>query len=311
MRLLSVIALCLVAAASPGIAQSPPNLPPATIPSTAQFDLPSKITGRTYRIYVTKPLVPPPPQGYGVVYILDADTTFAIAARRTRGAPASTSPAVIVVGIAYPDSSATSVLRTRDMTPYPADAASQAFAGPELKATDYGGADGFHRFMIEELRPAIAAMGPVNLKEQSLIGYSLGGLFALHVMFTHPEAYQRLVIGSPSIWFNNRQVLGEEAAFAAAVRAGRAAPKILITSDAWEQGDGDPGLPPPGPARDDLVSLLNSARMVDNARELAQRLAAVEGPPGYAVKYAVLPEENHNSGSVPAANRAIGFVLQR
>lgn len=304
MRLLLVLMMAL--AATPCLAQAPAaSMPAATIPSTVQFDLPSKITGRTYRIYVTKPLVPPPPEGYAVVYVLDAIVSFPIAAWRVRS---SAAPA-IVVGISYPDWAATSVLRSRDFTPYKWAGTSTLPQG--LSAADHGGGDDFHRFMMEELRPVIAAANPVNVKNQSLIGYSLGGLFALHVLFKHPDAYQRVAILSPSIWFNNRQVLTEEADFVAAVRSGASTPKILITSGAWEQGEGDPSLPPPGPERDARLARSQYTRMIDNARELAERLSAVKGGPGYEVKYTVFPEETHGTVSAPAINRAMVFVLQR
>ena len=44
-----------------------------------QFDLPSKITGRPYRIYVAKPSAAPPKGGWPVIYVLDADFTLATA----------------------------------------------------------------------------------------------------------------------------------------------------------------------------------------------------------------------------------------
>jgi predicted alpha/beta superfamily hydrolase len=72
--------------------------------------------------------------------------------------------------------------------------------GP-AKPDAYGDAEGFHRFMTEELRPLIAQSYRTDPKNQSLMGYSLGGLFALHVLFQHPQSYQGYVIGSPSIWW--------------------------------------------------------------------------------------------------------------
>ena len=140
------------------------------------------------------------------------------------------------------------------------------------------------------------------------MGYSLGGLFTLHVKFRHPEAYQTYVAGSPSIWWNGREVLKGEAAFADAVRAGKTAPRLLITSDGWEQSVG-PDMPPAGKARDEALAQLGEARMVDNARELAARLGAVKGAAGYSVRYDVFADETHNSGVPSAANRATGFVI--
>jgi hypothetical protein len=78
--------------------------------------------------------------------------------------------------------------------------------GP-IKPGDYGGAEAFHHFMMEELRARIRGLYRVDLHNQSLMGYSLGGLFALHVLFEQPDSYSTFVVGSPSIWWNDREVL--------------------------------------------------------------------------------------------------------
>lgn len=63
-----------------------------------------------------------------------------------------------------------------------------------------------------------------------------GGLFALGVLFDHTDAYCTIVAGSPSIWWNERELLQNEARFAAAVKAGKVSTPLLITSaprDLW------------------------------------------------------------------------------
>jgi predicted alpha/beta superfamily hydrolase len=305
-RLLKGIAASPLLFGPQALAQpSAPRLQPAQMALADQIDVASKITGRTYRIYLNRPAAPAPEGGYAVVYVLDADSSFTIVARQLRRASD-----VLVVGIAYPDAARSGILRMRDMTPSQPDAATRVFASEGAVPDDFGGAEAFHRFMVEELRPLVAGLHPVDARRQSLMGYSLGGLFALHVLFNHPDAYQSLVIGSPSIWWNGREVLKDEDKFAAAVRSAKAAPRILITSDQWEQGDGDdPGLPAAGPERQSRLAMLKSARMVDNASELAARLKALKGGPGYEVKYSVFPEESHNTGTPAAASRGANFLF--
>ena len=36
----------------------------------------SKIEGREYQIFISKPMVEPPPSGYPVIYVLDANSVF-------------------------------------------------------------------------------------------------------------------------------------------------------------------------------------------------------------------------------------------
>ena len=316
MLLAPILALVLAAQAPGPAAPAPPAAPtslptttPAMLPLTVQFDLASKITGRTYRIYVSQPVTPPPKAGYPVLYVLDADMAFPTAAGQVMlGSMSGRAPA-LVVGVGYPNTLATMVLRGRDLTPTRPDAASLATGGPTAKADDYGGADDFHRFMIEELRPVIAATNAVDAANQALMGYSLGGLFTLHVLFHHPDAYRTFVAGSPSIWWNGRDVLKGEAAFTEAVRAGKAAPRLLITSDAWEQAEESPDIPASGKGRADALARMKAARMVDNARELAARLKAVKGAAGYEVRYALFPEETHQTGIPASTSRGVAFVV--
>lgn len=297
--------------AAPAAAQqtpvSPPVVEPARLPLSVQFDMPSKITGRTYRIYVAKPITPPPKTGWPVVYVLDADVTFATVASQNVLRMASGQPAAIIVGIGYPQALASTRLRLFDLTP------SAPLPGlgttPGAKPEDFGGAARFHRFMTEELRPQLAALAPTDPANQSLIGYSLGGLFALGVLFDHPDAYRTVVAGSPSIWWNNRELLQKEAAFAAAVRAGKVSTRVLITSGAWEQDPDAPDLPSDPAKRAVQLKEMNDAQMVDNARALAGRLGALKGAPAYRVRYVLFADETHLTGIPAAASRGLAFAF--
>lgn len=310
----SVLVASMAIAGAPAKAQdaSAPKTSSASVPGAVQFDIESKITGRTYRIYVQGPSAPPPATGFPVIYALDAAASFGTAASQVTLGRYDGWPSAVLVAIGYPDFARSLLLRNRDLTPSQPSGAtrtgSEKTFGP-IKPDDYGGADAFHRFMVEELRPVIARMYKVDPANQTLVGYSLGGLFALHVMFSHPDAYRTFVAGSPSIWWNDREVLKGEAGFAAAVRSGKAAPRLLITSDEWEQSETSPYLPSSGPERAKEIAEMNSDAMVDNARGLAMRLAALKGAAGYQVEYALFPHETHLTGIPAATSRAISFAI--
>jgi predicted alpha/beta superfamily hydrolase len=306
----AILALAL-ACAPVAPATPPPALSPATLAFASQFDLASKITGRTYRIFVSSPVTPAPKGGFPILYVLDGNNAFPIAnGQAVLGVLGGAKP-VLVVGVGYPNAAAAMTLRNRDLTPSLPGRHDPGTWSDKPKPADYGGAEAFHRFMTEELRPAIASLYPVNSSDQSLMGYSLGGLFTLHVLFNHPTAYRSFIAESPSVWFNQREVLKGEDAFAAAIRSGVAAPRILITSDQWEQSDEAPDLPRSGEARTKALGEMMTFRMVDNARELANRLKALPGGPGYEVRYTVFPEETHLTGVPTATSRGVAFVESR
>jgi len=48
--------------------------------------------------------------------------------------------------------------------------------------------------------------------------------------------------------------------------------------------------------------------MVDNARELASRLMALQGGAGYKVRYTLFPEETHLSGMPASTSRGVAFI---
>ncbi|BBP93511.1 hypothetical protein BsIDN1_71290 [Bacillus safensis] len=63
-------------------------------------------------------------------------------------------------------------------------------------------------FFLEKIvKPYIEQRFPINQSRQTLFGHSLGGLFVLHTLFEHPDAYQTYIAGSPSIHWNKKLFL--------------------------------------------------------------------------------------------------------
>lgn len=76
-----------------------------------------------------------------------------------------------------------------------------------------GGNELFARFLLDRLRPEIARRYPVDAKRQSLFDHSLVGLFALHMLYTRPDAFEAIIAASPPIWWSGKAILAEEKAF--------------------------------------------------------------------------------------------------
>lgn len=289
---------------------SQPATEPAQIPYSVQFDVTSKITGRTYRIYVQRPPGTPPKTGWPVVYALDARFSFATLSDLNLMRPAVSETSAVVVGIGYPDLAKTSRLRKRDMFLDQPSASSLRNEPPDVSSADFGGAALFHRFMIEELRPMIAAMAPLDTANQSLIGYSLGAYFVMNELFDHPGEYRSYVAGSPILWWNDREILAKVPRFLARVKAGEIAPRILMTVGSYEQDPDAPSLPTSGPEREAALKRQALDQMVDNARALVGQLASVKGTPSYAVQFVLFDKETHLSAIPAAMSRGLSFALR-
>jgi predicted alpha/beta superfamily hydrolase len=278
---------------------------PVALPYSTQFDMASKISGRTYRIFVFRPPVEPPEGGYPVVYFTDGNFAFPIAMAMGSAFSLFVQSPVLVVGVGYPgDALLDHAARMRDLTPPTPPSAVELEPGiPEPTAETFGGAEDFRRFLTEELRARIAAEYPASATDQTLSGYSLGGLFVLNVLFAHPTDFRSYAACSPSIWWNRRAVLRRERAFTKTVEAKDVAPRVLITIGAGEQT-------PPATATPQIRKLIRGARMVDNARELGERLAALKGGPGYVARFQCFEREDHLSATAAAVSRTLAFALR-
>ncbi|MEF3311479.1 alpha/beta hydrolase-fold protein [Paenibacillus sp. GYB004] len=184
---------------------------PVHIPRSQQMT--AEYRGRTYRIFISMPSQSPPASGYPVIYVLDANSVFATMTETIRAqsrTPEKTGvfPA-IVVGIGYETEEPFHPNRHYDFTmPVPRSELPKHPTGGEWPKQ--GGASGFMTFIEDELKPAIAAMHPVDPARQSIFGHSLGGLFVLHAFLTHPGAFQTYIAGSPSIHWNESALLEKE-----------------------------------------------------------------------------------------------------
>lgn len=102
-------------------------------------------------------------------------------------------PKSIVVGIANVD-------RKRD------------FTGPSSIEIDHqlvptgGGSAKFIAFLEKELQPYIQKNYRTNASKM-IIGQSLGGLVATEILFTKPSLFDKYVIISPSLWWNDGALL--------------------------------------------------------------------------------------------------------
>lgn len=292
-----------------GFAAVLPTVPPCaagplTLPGTEERTVVSK-AGLAYRIFIALPQAPPPAKGYPVLFALDGNAVAGLLADLSRTQLRSQGgllePAVLVA-VGYPgDAPHNMRRRARDLTPVPA-----APDGPftYLKPADTGGAEDFARFLVEELKPAIAADFPVDPERQALMGHSFGGLFTLHMLFTRPEAFTTYIAASPSIWWGNDAILQEEAAFAAHPPA--RARRLLITVGAYEQ-EPHPGLKSQPDAQSRALRQ-TERRMVDAARALSQRLAALPGTP-LDVRFELLAGQTHVSAAPYAVLAGLEFFL--
>ncbi|WP_168121309.1 alpha/beta hydrolase-fold protein [Paenibacillus sp. HB172176] len=190
-----------------------------TMPNTEQFLLQAPGREKPYRIYVAKPLQAAPPEGFPVIYLLDANAVFATAVEAMRVQSRVTEKTgvhpAIIVGIGYPTNQPFDASRFYDFTmPTPKEVLDALpVRNKEQPRPEVGGADNLRAFIETVLKPRIARDYPIHSGKQTIFGHSLGGLFVLQTLFTKPESFQCYIAGSPSIHWNKALIHEQEEAF--------------------------------------------------------------------------------------------------
>ena len=168
----------------------------------------SKLTNYLYTINIYVPEEEAPQDGFPVLYVLDGSSYFNLVKEavrlQCRNAPKQVSFQLLLLELVM----ATICVKEDFMILqhlaesyiYPA-----RFKGKGHEKL--GGAVDFSRFIEEELKPTIEAQYPVNQAQQALFGHSLGGYFALWQLFHHQSSFQRYLAISPSIWWNEHELV--------------------------------------------------------------------------------------------------------
>jgi predicted alpha/beta superfamily hydrolase len=179
-------------------------LPPYTLPNSAVFEVPGG-AGESYRVSVAWPDGTPPASGWPVLYVLDGEDNFAIAAltarRLARAGARSGVDAGVIVGV---DAGALP-RRVRDYTP--ATPGWTIPAGRPASGLPTGGGEAFLNLLSQRVQPAVRARWHVDPARETLAGHSFGGLLALHAAVTRPAMFDRVVAVSPSTWFGDGLLL--------------------------------------------------------------------------------------------------------
>lgn len=192
----------------------------------SQFTLTSTSRNVPYLIQVYAPCQTPPEGGFPVLYCLDGNALFHTACDIAAliANPRKLHPdmrPVLVVAIGYPDSSTFHERqRARDFTPAPTEA--QRAASP----FEFGHGEDFFNFIEHDLKPQVQQRFAVDVTQQALFGHSLGGLFVMHAYLHHPSSFNKFIAASPSVWFNDFELVSLQRAWLEARTEGPETPRV-------------------------------------------------------------------------------------
>ena len=169
--------------------------------------------------------------------------------------------------------------RTPEMTP---TLASQRALGSGTRLENpRSGVEAFADYIVEVVLPA--AREEVHLRESgAVLGYSFGGLAALHIGLRYPARFPRVIAMSPSLWFAQRAALH-------AVAHAHALPRRVWLDVGTREGDDDEDVP----------------HMVADARQLRVELERHDVSVGY---YEAIGRA-HASEAGPRMRHALRYAL--
>lgn len=191
-----------------------------------------------------------------VLYVLDGNAFFLQAVADARFlSDRGMAPAMIVVGVPSGAS------RVRDLTP-PTTTPSDLEEAPTA-----GGADRFRRFLADELQPFVEQRYRTE-PYRILVGWSFGGLFAIHTLLEEPGSFDAYIAISPSLWWNSE---AETAATERLFASGAELKKFLYLTHGREYND------------------------IPRSVQGLTRVLGRKAPAGLRWTFAYLPNDNHSS----------------
>lgn len=257
-----------------------------TLPNTVMQELASKQTGVNYILYISLPRkYDSTTTAYPLIVTLDADYAFALAHNITgHFADRGNLPPTIIVSIAYPGASQVPEdyrrYRTRDYTP---THTLKGGYGPAFQKFS-GGGNTFRAFIAEELLPFLEKSYRIQPDDQMLVGHSYGGLFTTYVLLTKPELFQKYLIVSPSLWYDDKVIFRFERELAGKGKDLKA--HVFFGVGSYENQP------------------WNGRAMVDDIKELVA-LLRTRSYKSLTIDSTVFPDETHNSVFPSAFTRGV------
>lgn len=270
------------------------------VADTETFLITSKITGRTYQIFIALPhAYDKSEESFPVIYGVDANGQFGTLVEASRLLPFEGYPKTIVISVGYPVGQFRDALPPRaiDLTPTSNQKLIEKLASdyPEEPAMEgSGGASQFLRFLEEELFTLIEFRYKASPENRTLYGHSFGGLFGTYALFKGNQAFTRFIIGSPSYWWDEKVSFEFEKEYAKANQNLNA--KVFFSIGMLEEKPGDEVMAP--------------FNMVSNLKVFLSVLEK-RGYKDLTYESVFFPEENHLSVIPPTISRGLRFVFDR
>lgn len=292
-----VFALTALPAAATQAATAKEAQKPYFIPKVEKHLIKSKFIDQTFEIHVQVPVSKKDgSEKFPVLFLTDVNSQLDTGLIHFMQISGETRR-FITVGIGYPVDHVLGAdnLRARDLTPTVAERPEHNMpiegVAPVLTEKKLGAAPEFLRFIREQLMPFINSHYNTIPQEATYSGHSFGGLFGLYVLFNQPDTFKNYMIGSPSIWWDNKLPLKWAENYIKSKKPLNA--KVYLATG----------------GREEIMGGVKHG-MTNNVYTLESMLVNAKVP-GLDLKTEIFPQEEHISAVYMIHSRGLRYVFGR
>lgn len=269
-KLMSLCLFVLIACSSIGTYAN--QVPPFGYPPFETIHIHAKSNNKDYELYVQLPKSYQDTQkSYPIIIVNDSSWGFPIANGAMTLMGGNVVQEAIVVGVSYAKGEDRTISRTRDYTPTYSPNEPNGHSSEARKVS--GHAKEYTAFLAEQVIPLMQKKYRVDMTNKIFVGHSFGGLLGCYILVNRPDVFDHYIIGSPSLWYDNKVIFEMEKKYAEKHNALNAHVMIYV---------------------DDNEGSLTDQKMANNVREFEKVLRS-RNYAGLRIQTEVIKGENHHS----------------
>lgn len=189
------------------------ELPVFSIPQSEVRTIHANSNKKDYELYIRLPAsYKNSTASYPIIILNDAIYAFPMASGVMQLMEGQVIQEAILVGISASKGDDRGVSRTRDYTPTFSPMEKSGHSSASRLAS--GHAKEYVDFIADQVIPLMQKNYRIDSDNKIFVGHSFGGLLGSYIMVNRPEVFDHYIIGSPSLWYDNKVIFEMEKKYA-------------------------------------------------------------------------------------------------
>lgn len=189
------------------------ELPVFNLPQSEVRSIHSNSNNKDYELYIQLPESYKNSKAtYPLIIVNDSNFAFPIASGAMALMGNNVVKEAIVVGVSYSKGDDRTISRTRDYTPTYSPHEPNGHSSEARKVS--GHAKEYTAFLADQVIPLLQNNYRVDASNKIFVGHSFGGLLGSYILVNRPEIFDHYIIGSPSLWYDNKVIFAMEKEYA-------------------------------------------------------------------------------------------------